>query len=315
MEVRKVQRSGKSSFIVSLPHGWAKAQLLEKNAPIFIEQNSDGTLTISPFKPKEAEKRAFTLHIAGKEPAGVLFRKMVSAYISGYGTIILVTKPESKEQSSQLAARFVAATVGQEIVEEGANAIVIKDILNPAELPMQKAARRMDSLCARMIEMAAEKLQGGAPEIGILENAEKEVDRLLWLVARKHHRFLIAPPMASAEGTSLPESHLYFMCAVNMERASDHARAICKAGRKSAKLRTLLLSSQSFYTEATAALFSKDEARAQRVIEGVLANPQSYESFLRGEAVPSWQVACLASIRRISEYSAGICENLIDFMA
>jgi len=315
MDVRKVQKSGSSSFIISLPLHWAKAHKLEKNRPVFIEENADGSLLVFPAEPRKALPSSFVLHLTGKERGGVLFRKMVAAYISGYGSIELVPGKGQSEKASKLAADFVSATVGQEIVEETDAKISIKDILNPAELPMQKAVRRMDSVCGRMNALAVGTLSGSRPSMETLEAMERDVDRLLWLVARKHHMFLRSPSSAASEGISLPESHLFFMCALNIERVADHARAICKEGAKFEKLHTLAIFAQSAYKDSTTALFSKDDAQAQQIIENVIGTPHSYESFLRGGSAPAWQVSCLASIRRISEYSAGICENLIDYTA
>ena len=315
MDVRKVQKSGSSSFIISLPLHWAKAHGLEKNHPVFIEENADGSLLVLPSEPKRARQGAFTLHLAGKMKNGVLFRKMVAAYISGHGSIELAAEKGQEARASKLAANFVSSTVGQEIVEETGAKISIKDILNPAEMPMQKAVRRIDSLAGRMVAMAVGTLSGSRPDMETLEAMERDVDRLLWLVARKHHMFLRSPSSAASEGITLPESHLFFMCARNMERVADHARAICRGGAKSEKLHALAIIAQSAYRNSANALFMKDDAAAQEIIEGVVGNPHSYESFLRGGSAKAWQVTCLASIRRISEYSAGICENLIDFAA
>ena len=47
MDTRKAQRTGKSTFIVSLPKAWATKNGIAPGAKIYINQGDNGALTLS----------------------------------------------------------------------------------------------------------------------------------------------------------------------------------------------------------------------------------------------------------------------------
>jgi len=53
MGIRKIQRSGNSSFVVSLPIEWVKLYGLKKRDLVDIQVNQDGSITIFPFVEKK----------------------------------------------------------------------------------------------------------------------------------------------------------------------------------------------------------------------------------------------------------------------
>ena len=48
MEIRRVQMTGGSSYIITLPKEWIKLSNVKKNDQIGLSQQSDGTLLITP---------------------------------------------------------------------------------------------------------------------------------------------------------------------------------------------------------------------------------------------------------------------------
>ena len=314
METRKVQKSGSSSFTVSLPADWVKAQKIRKNAPVFVGQNADGSLSVLAQAAPEKISAPMTLRVSGKEKKSVLFRRMVAAYIAGRQCIDVIPAPGQFALALELVSDYTSSTVSQEVVEETEHKISVKDVLNPAELPMGRVVQRMHAVCRKMVG-AAVALGGGGSHAGpSMDILERDMDRLLWLAARKHHLFLRFPSMASAEGISLSESHLLFMTARYMERIADHALIVWKNGNETGRLRDIGKIAESQYCDASRAIFEKNEALAQQVIESVLAFKASAGSMKSGN-ITAAQVSSFASIRRMAEYSAGMCENLIDYTA
>ncbi|MCX6771312.1 MAG: hypothetical protein NTX79_04610 [Candidatus Micrarchaeota archaeon] len=314
MEIRKVQKSGYSSFVVSLPAEWVKAQGIGKNAPVSVGQNPDGSLTILAHAAPEKSEAPMVLRVSGKEKKSVLFRRMVAAYIAGCQGIDVLPAPGQFASALELVSEYTASTVSQEIVEETEHKISIKDVLNPAELPMGKVVQRMHSVCRKMVDAAVASLGSSKPSGLNMDILERDMDRLLWLAARKHHMFLRFPSLAAIEGISLSESHLLFLTARNMERTGDHALIVWKIGGASGKLHEIGKFAELQYSKASRALFEKDEALAQQVIEEVLSFKESGAG-MKNSGLSAVQVSSFASLRRIAEYSAGMCENLIDYAA
>ena len=48
MEIRRVQVTGGSSYIITLPKGWVKKSNIQKNDSIGLISQPDGTLLITP---------------------------------------------------------------------------------------------------------------------------------------------------------------------------------------------------------------------------------------------------------------------------
>ena len=314
METRKVQKSGSSSFTVSLPADWVKAQKISKNAPVFVGQNADGSISILAHATPEKNAAPMVLRVSGKEKKSILFRRMVAAYIAGCQCIDVIPAPGQFALALELVSEYTSSTVSQEVVEETESKISVKDVLNPAELPMGRVVQRMHAVCRKMVAASVAPIAAGGPAGPRMEILERDMDRLLWLAARKHHLFLRFPSIAAAEGISLSESHLLFITARYMERIADHALIVWKNGNSSGKLREIGKFAESQYATASRALFEKNEALAQQVIEDVLAFKESAGS-MKNINTTSAQTSSFASIRRIAEYSAGMCENLIDFAA
>ena len=289
METRRVQKSGNSSFVVSLPSAWVKAQGIKKNAPVFVGRNSDGSLSILAHATPEKSDEHVALRVSGKERKSVLFRRMVAAYIAGCQCINVLPAPGQFSAAMELVSEYTSSTVGQEVVEENERMISVKDVLNPAELPMGRVAQRMDAVCKKMVGAAADSLGGRMPPGLNMEIMERDIDRLLWLAARKHHMFLRFPSIAASEGISLSESHLLFVSARYMERIGDHALIAWKSKSESGKLHEIGKFAVLQYSNASRALFEKNEALAQQVIEEVLSHKAQAEKM---------KSSGLASVRR-----------------
>jgi antitoxin component of MazEF toxin-antitoxin module len=57
MEFRKVQRTGGSSYVISLPKEWVQSMNIKKNEPLPIKIQADGSLLILPRPSEEKEPR------------------------------------------------------------------------------------------------------------------------------------------------------------------------------------------------------------------------------------------------------------------
>ncbi|MEM2987984.1 MAG: AbrB/MazE/SpoVT family DNA-binding domain-containing protein, partial [Candidatus Bathyarchaeia archaeon] len=94
-EVRRIQFTGKSTYIVSLPKKWVTSLGLKAGSQIIVsQQNSSLILTPKemarpPTRPVEA-----TIKISGKDHPDMIARAIVSSYLVGYNYIKVQTKDE-----------------------------------------------------------------------------------------------------------------------------------------------------------------------------------------------------------------------------
>ncbi|MGZ4850543.1 MAG: AbrB/MazE/SpoVT family DNA-binding domain-containing protein, partial [Candidatus Bathyarchaeia archaeon] len=87
-EQRKLQVTGGSTFILSLPKDWAIRNELERGSSMVVRQEDDGTLSIAPsrFSKKEKQDEAFIKTSLTDNPDAIM-RTAISAYLDGYNIL------------------------------------------------------------------------------------------------------------------------------------------------------------------------------------------------------------------------------------
>ena len=88
-ETRKIQFTGKSSYIVSLPKQWIIELGLKQGDQIRIVRKGSSTLELYPpkFETRLQKKEDATIEIEMEEKATAIVRKLISLYLIGYKTI------------------------------------------------------------------------------------------------------------------------------------------------------------------------------------------------------------------------------------
>jgi phosphate uptake regulator len=223
MEMRKVQFTGRSSYVISLPIEWVRSRNISKNEPLGIRQLPDGSLLIVPRPAPEPVSREKEIRADIVKDPTFLFRCMVGSYIAGH-TSIRVVSPVSLPPEMRKAARdFTQMTIGQQIVEETESAIVIKDLLNPTEMPFDNSIRRMYILVKTMFKDAILSLENKNEVLAMdIVNRDTEVDKLQWLISRQYHLLLQDPTLSEKMHVSLKQALNYYVVGRILERIGDH---------------------------------------------------------------------------------------------
>ena len=329
MDSRKVQRSGNSSFVVSLPAHWVKTYGIKKNAAVSMALNPDGTLTIYPKEAKEGVQKTLSIAYRGGRERTAVLRRMIGAYIAGFEAIELRLEPRSYESAISLVSEFTSMTVGQEVVEESQQKIVIHNILQPSELPIQKALLRMVNISKRMFSDALLAIERPEMAGGMqMPQMERDTDRLWRLMARRHNLFLRFPSSAAGEGMSLAHAHFYFLTARLAERVADHSVMLYdyhgfaqKAGGREPGVRKVVefgRKAEALFGRATDAVFKLDVGSANSIIDETETLEAHFDQVFMADRRLSASVqigSMRQQVKRVSEYSADICEYLIDYGA
>jgi phosphate uptake regulator len=91
MEARKVQQTGRATFVISLPKSWALGNGIDAVSLIYVTHGSDGTLKVSVQKYRPESKVVLNID---KRVGETLIRDLIGCYLSGYRTVELVSKNE-----------------------------------------------------------------------------------------------------------------------------------------------------------------------------------------------------------------------------
>jgi phosphate uptake regulator len=224
METRKVQKTGKSTLIVSLPKKWANENAIVSGSLLFISQKQNGDLLLS--SDKSEPDQIVKLDIGNKYGAP-LIRDVIACYLAGYKTVEISSHQLTAMQKRDLHS-IVNKLIGPEILEETLNKVVIHDLLSAEELPADRALKRMKNITRSMIQDALSSLIKRNRDLAVdVIQRDNDVDRLNLLIARQFIDILRSGSLK--QETLCPISAFnYMQAATNLERMADHASKIAE---------------------------------------------------------------------------------------
>ena len=133
------------------------------------------------MKPLQRVKEIDIGHIT--DPS-FLFRILIGAYITGFTTVRVTSKQRFPPFVRSVVRDFTQMTIGQEVAEETETLVVIKDLLNPSEMPFDNTLKRMFVIVKNMHADAILALETHNSALaGDIINRDVDVDRLNWLIA------------------------------------------------------------------------------------------------------------------------------------
>ncbi|MDW3611301.1 MAG: PhoU domain-containing protein [Nitrososphaeraceae archaeon] len=228
-EVRKIQFTGKSTFVLSLPKKWVNELNLKAGDPVTIIREPNNTLSIISDITRSSIESVdeATVQVLKDEGANSLKRKIVSMYLAGYNIINLKSKfgrinPVQREGAREVVRRNL---VGTEIIADSSDLITIQVLITLPELSVNTAVRRMFLLATSMHRDAMTALSELNSELAnAIIRSDDEVDRFsLYIlrnlvIATKNERIL------NDVGLKKTSDCLSYRLAVkSIERIADHA--------------------------------------------------------------------------------------------
>ncbi len=322
--------TGGSSYVLSLPKGWIRERNIQKNDPLGVVSQADGTLLITPNMHYDSTARTKEFGLKDYPDPTMLLRSLIGAYISGFTTIKITSAGRIPPKVRMVVRKFTQMTIGQEVSEEADNSIVLKDILNPIEMPFENTIRRMYVIVKGMHEDALNALEQG--RVDLAEDVvarDTDVDRLHWLVHRQFSLIVENPSLSLKMGITPGIAATYYQISRIIERVGDHTVLIAEAAMTLIekgvdrmlimKLTELSEFSLNIFNKSIQAIYSGSIPGANKIISEVEEMEAAYHGLADSvrkmrvpEAVAVTQIT--QSLHRITEYSSDIAEILINRM-
>lgn len=330
MEIRKVQVTGGSSFVITLPKDWAKSIDLKKNDPLGLIPRPDGSLIITPPSKWENTSSTKVFDVTGDEDPVFLYRKMVGAYIAGFSFIEVRSQGRMPSNVRDVVTTLTQIAIGLEILEESDEHIILKDLIDPAEMRFNKSIDRMRVLVRNMLSDSFQALEAG--DVDTLQDVierDRDIDRLEWLISRQSNMAQRDTIISRKVGMPQMEITANFTVGRILERVGDHAVHISKNSlnlleegatidvvseiRRAGNLAISLLSS------AVDSWFNRDLRLANETIDDVSKLVEICRNINRmaqeHDVEESISISLIAgSIRRTGEYSTDLAELVINTM-
>ena len=330
MEIRRVQMTGGSSYIITLPKEWVKSVNIKKNDALGMLIQSDGTLLITPKITGEQDQRIIEFDVDDKTDQTYLLRWLIGAYIAGYTIIKIKASDRILTPLRAIVRKFTQTTIGQEVVEETDTCIILKDLLNLVEMPLNSTIKRMHIIVKGMHEDAMYALE--TCNIKLAEDVtqrDNDVDRLHWLIARQNNIILQNVSLAEKMNITVGMSSICFLISRIIERIGDHVvrivQNVINVGDKklNQKIVDHIQSASNLaldiFNKSIGSFFRKDIEASNKNIESVKKLESLCKEIntfaLKQESTMAIPIGYIVeSIRRIGEYAEDISETVINHL-
>jgi phosphate uptake regulator len=329
MEIRRVQMTGGSSYVITLPKDWVESSHVKKNDPLGILIQPDGTLVVTTNITGEQIQRIKEIRMDQHTNPDFFFRLLIGSYIAGYRAIKIITKDRISGHIRIKLREFSSMVIGPECVEETDLSILLKDLLNPLEMSFENSLKRMFVIVKGMHHDAIDALlhddRDLAEDVIIRDN---DVDRLFWLIARQTNMIMQNIHLSKKMNTTISQMLPHYLVGRIMERVGDHSVRMAHNSKKiqsadlgdnlSSRILTASGDAIKIFDESVQAFFTHDIKKANQMIESIHHLEENY-SHINDEimslpttlAMPVRNIT--DSIRRTGEYSADIAENVINY--
>jgi phosphate uptake regulator len=316
MDTRKVQITGKSTYIVTLPKKWASKEKLKSGSPLSIIYNDDGSLIISP---PCVEKGRDIRKIKANKNLEHLKRDIIGLYIVGDYKYIEVhgehLSGEFRDEIKNLCNRLV----GLELAESSDKLLVIQNYLDIDEFTIEKGIKRMSSIIYLMFEEMHDAFENNDRSVckDIIKR-DDDIDRLFILVSKQFVSRLSLRKFSKNDSLSLIEAFYYRLAGNDIERIGDHISKIVLHYEHTeimpdvlSQLKELCMVLQDMFMDSLESLRRSDNLLANQLLE-------------RGEEINGMLVIVaqsadnasidmiIDSFGRIRDYASNIAEYSID---
>jgi phosphate uptake regulator len=329
-ETRKIQFTGGSTYIISLPKRWITENQVKKGSFVKLREDEGGLLTLVP-PDSVMQKRVdeAVIKVSLDDDTEMVTRKIVSAYLTGYNSILIRAdkQPLSAKQRHAIKNFARHMFVGTEIVTDTSTQLKLQVLLSYPELTIQNALRRMSIITISMHNDAISGLKTNdnmaAKDVIATDN---EVDRFNLYVTRLLKTAIQNPRTSKEIGLLNGKDCLgYHIVTKSIERTADHAVSISenvlslKHGLNDGvaeKIEKMSGTAIKMFGTSMEALFRRDYNSAEAVIENI-----EEIRILEREAVLSAQMdvedsailrLIIESIKRTAEYACDISEIVLN---
>ncbi|HIJ98948.1 TPA: phosphate uptake regulator PhoU [archaeon] len=268
MELRKLQKTGGSTYVVSLPKKWIERERLDRGSFVTIKEQKDGSISITPGSRKEDGTRE--IQITADQS---LLRHLIEKYLLGYDILRIKSKTKFKEKEKAEIKRNLNRLVGLEIMEETSDSITVHYLLDPEEVSILKTLRRMYTIVSVMHKDLITALETGDKHLlrDVIQR-DTEVNRLYFLLVRQIRTGIQNPSILDREGITSLDCVDYRLVVKIIEAIGDNLTYTAKKlieikNVKFSDLKKFAQETFEIHKRAFEALLKKDESLAMSARE------------------------------------------------
>ena len=322
-ESRKLQKTGGSTLIVSLPKKWTTENKLKAGSEVRLTEQPNSTITIDPNQTNLRKK--ISVVKCNDEESQHLFRDLIGVYLAGGTEIKVIGNPRLTVKERKTIRKFSASVIGLEIIEEEATQAILTDMSNPGALPFRTAIKRLYKIVSAMYNDSILILEGSEDLAADVVDRDKEADKLQWFIERQFNMMLENSNLSRQLEASAFEGVVYSNVARYLERIADHACRLAEIGYVAGlipgrKMLPLANDAGDIMEEAMKSFINNDPRKATVIIDKGKKTMQKAQTYFENkykkemEHPLEFSIAMDAIMRTIA-YSTDISEATINYSA
>jgi phosphate uptake regulator len=331
-ETRKLQYTGGSSYIVSLPKKWIQDLGLKQGDHVVISRQGSSVLQIAPASKKVAkEQKEATIEVSKDNNPYFIARKLIALYFLGFNAITIVPKEdrllvEQREVIKNIVRRVL---MGTEITADSATDITLQVLINLLDLSVDAAFKRMLLIAKSMYRDTLLVLKENNVELAKeVVKSDDEVDRFSFYIVRQLNIAIKNEHLLKEIGLEEPRNCIrYRLITKSVERVADHAVVIAKdvIGNPHPLNKDVVekIANATYFAlevldDACLSMFKRDYEAADRAIEKARKIDEMEKAILRAVSKPRdvselYRIKLITeNIRRVAEYASDIAEIVLN---
>ncbi|MCJ7559041.1 AbrB/MazE/SpoVT family DNA-binding domain-containing protein [Candidatus Bathyarchaeota archaeon] len=221
---RRVQCTGRGSYIISLPKEWIQDIGLKRGSEIAFNVQTDSSLTLVPRKLKEKTEedestklKEYYINVGPEEDLQSTLRMIKALYVISADIMRIHFRGiEDASKCKTEIKNFARDTfLGSEVIEETPDEITFQILIKHSEFPIEKAVRRMAIIALSANRDAISALKNRNQELfQNVINTNHDVNRLGLYVVRQL-KFGIERNLFRELGFETPKEFLLYRIVVN----------------------------------------------------------------------------------------------------
>ena len=302
MEYRKIQLTGDSTYIVSLPKTWVTRNQLEKGDIVYVMEKGDEVV----LKLKEEKEKNVEIKIKSND-LEFLSRLLITKYIQGYDTIVFSAKDHLDHRIRENLIQVSSYLIGLEPFGEAKDSITFHMLMKGGRNVME-SIERMHDMSVLSLQELIDYVECGKENESILDGIiqrDNEIDKFYFLILRQ---------LISTGGF---EAIILGQVAKSIERISDHVEIIASLLKEGKRMKPedfkLYKQVVDLYKDVMRTLKNRDMSSAEEILLRIQKFRVAERRVMPNlDVVGTKNILMYASFRRIGEYISDIAESVIN---
>ena len=223
MDTRRVQKTGRSSFVVTLPKIWINKNKILQNQEIGFIAQQDETLTIIPHPDQISHEREMHFHITATTDLQLFHHELFASYIIGYSRIIITSEERISAALRDLVTDFLATAIGFQITQEEDRQLTISNLIDLSKIKPEVDVERMAKL---VIAMLKDNMTLNPDTARSVMRSDREINKLNHVTGSRMSLMLQDVTIQQKFQLPLKVMLANFMIALYLEIIGDNCRLI-----------------------------------------------------------------------------------------